>query len=147
LAGKFHYSDEHLIRDIADDERLSLFVVEHQMDAALLQHADAAVVTEYGGEVITEAPEPVCQQWIETEAEAMELMEEIKSQAPLLDMEIEEIEIMEHAPEGRTAYFVAGSYVSGIHRWQMDFATVEEWMQYYREQASYCGAGLVGSES
>ncbi len=39
-AGTFGYTDDHLARDIADDDRLVLFIVEHRLEATLLENRE-----------------------------------------------------------------------------------------------------------
>jgi hypothetical protein len=83
--GSFGYGDEHLARDIAADDRLVLFVVEHQLEATLLEEAvaeetqvwqeqpedraqdDAAFV-----EADEIAPDPSTQDEVQVEAEQAE---------------------------------------------------------------------------
>ena len=55
LTGKFHYTDERLARDIAEDDRLVLFVVEYNLEATLLNETeDQGLVLSHGGPELIE---------------------------------------------------------------------------------------------
>lgn len=53
--GKFHYTDERLARDIAEDDRLVLFIVEYNLEATLLNETkDQGQVLSHGGPELIE---------------------------------------------------------------------------------------------
>lgn len=97
--GKFGYSDEHLARDIAEDDRLVLFVVEHQLEATLLEdtaageeiqgqqwQAPSSVEEENNTTPLDGAGDPMMVTEREAQAEAEQLQDPQEQQQPYINV-------------------------------------------------------------
>ena len=97
--GKFSYTDESLARDIAEDDRMVLFVVEHKLEATLLEdaagddeiqgqqwQAPSSVEEENTTTPLDGADDPMMVTEREAQAEAEQLQAPQEQQQPYIDV-------------------------------------------------------------
>jgi hypothetical protein len=123
-SGKFGYTDEHLARDIAADDRLVLFLVEHKLEDLLLEGTDVidaeqeeAGQGEPGLEDATFSTENVISQDLTTTEEEMRA----------------EVEQLEQPEEPRQPGITVSNPADGWSSWD----SANYWGNYLREHYPY----------